>query len=283
LFSEAYAGFLFKFVIKIVRFIYRPGKQAAFSAQKHTKMIKLSSIAEGFFNLMIFPVSNFKKYNYTISVDYESCKILIRPYVFSEIIMVSGLWETYVKEVLFEKTSNKDTIMDIGANIGIYALPLAKKTKKVVAFEPHPTTFSILKKSMELSNISNLTLVQKVVTDSVAKVSYDISTRPMNSRIALFSSKKKIEIDAITLDSFWNLNEPVHWLLIDVEGSEIGVLQGGLNLIRRNLPKIIIEIEANNIEKVANLLKNEGYSLKHLYTMYYYAEVSPCSTKGSKV
>jgi hypothetical protein len=33
--------------------------------------------------------------------------------------MVSGLWEIYVKSVLYKEVKNDDTIVDVGANIGV--------------------------------------------------------------------------------------------------------------------------------------------------------------------
>jgi len=75
--------------------------------------------------------------------------------------MVSGLWEIYVKSVLYKEVKNDDTIVDVGANIGVYAIPLAKRVSKVIAVEPHPKTSEMLEKSIELNQLPNIVLIKK--------------------------------------------------------------------------------------------------------------------------
>tara|TARA_B100001287_G_C22550302_1_gene466523 strand:+ start:59 stop:859 length:801 start_codon:yes stop_codon:yes gene_type:complete len=50
-----------------------------------------------------------------------------------------------------------DTIIDVGANIGLLGLTLSKKYKniKIHAFEPMPDIFSVLKKNVQVSTNSN--------------------------------------------------------------------------------------------------------------------------------
>jgi 16S rRNA G527 N7-methylase RsmG len=104
-----------------------------------------------------------------MSVNYEGCKILIRPFIFSEIVMVSGLWEIYVKSVLYKEVKNDDAIVDVGANIGVYAIPLAKRVSKVIAIEPHAKTSEMLEKSIELNQLHNIVLVKKMIGESKKK------------------------------------------------------------------------------------------------------------------
>jgi hypothetical protein len=49
--------------------------------------------------------------------------------------MVSGLWEIYVKPILDKELKSSDVIVDVSANIGVYTIPLARRTSKVIAFE----------------------------------------------------------------------------------------------------------------------------------------------------
>jgi hypothetical protein len=113
-------------------------------------MVNLSILASHVFRILAVFINKKAKHNYTISVDYQGCKLLIRPFMFSEILLVSGLWEPYVRSTL-EQATKDDVIVEVGANIGIYAVPLAKKVRKVIAFEPRPKTAEILERTIKLN------------------------------------------------------------------------------------------------------------------------------------
>lgn len=64
-------------------------------------------------------------------------------------------------------------------------------------------------------------------------------------------------VELVTLDDA--ISEPVHFLKIDVDGPEIGVLQGARRLIGRSQPKIMIEIAAENEEAFLAFLAELSY------------------------
>jgi len=74
-------------------------------------------------------------------------------------------YENEVKSRFCPKSN--DIVIDIGAHIGEYALPAAKNSGKVVAVEPNPDTFTILKKNIELNKISNVIPINQAIFDSV--------------------------------------------------------------------------------------------------------------------
>jgi len=57
------------------------------------------------------------------------------------------------------KPRKNETFVDVGAHIGKYTLQIAKivgETGRVVAVEPHPTTFQILRRNIELNSLKNV-------------------------------------------------------------------------------------------------------------------------------
>jgi FkbM family methyltransferase len=215
------------------------------------------------------------KYDYTMTVDYEGCKLLIRPFILTEIAMTSGVWEPYVKAILDKEVKNDSVVVDVGAYIGVYAIYLAKRVSKVIAFEPHPKTFEMLDKSIKLNQLHNVLVFKKTVDDSKKKVSYRLSVSPMLSGIALPVDKlySTIETESIDLDTALAMESRVDWLIIDVESFEVNVLNGAKTILRKYSPKIIIEVHPHNIDKVKEILTNanERYIITHLYGAYYYA------------
>src|SRR5918995_1318644 len=90
---HAYAKVIFLLVLFILRLTYRGSETSKFSVDKHNRMVKLNRLAEKIFNLLVSRIGKAEKYDYTIAVDYEGSALLVRPFIFSEVIMVSGRWE----------------------------------------------------------------------------------------------------------------------------------------------------------------------------------------------
>ena len=237
-------------------------------------MIRFNRLAESIFNVAIFWVDSKRKYEYTITVNYEGCKFLIRPFIFSEIIMVSGRWEPYVKDILDNQAKEDDVLVDVGANIGIYAIPMAKKVKRVIAFEPHPKTSEILEKNIELNQLENIVLLKKIVGDHRKDVIFNLSQVPQESGIIDSRDKTMdpiVQMKCIDLDSALSTESKVDWLLIDVEGYELNVLAGAQNILRKFTPRIIFESYQEQSDAVIKVLTNEGYTVNRIFSIYYFA------------
>jgi FkbM family methyltransferase len=242
-------------------------------------MIKWTSYAFKVFDLLVKIIDKQTRYNYTMIINYEGCKLLIRPFVhLTEIMMVSGRWEPYVKAILDKEVKSSDVIADVGANIGIYAVPLARRVSKAIAFEPHPITSEMLETSIELNHLYNITLVKKAVAEKRKKVLLDISSAPALSKISSSNTLDQgtacVETESIDLDTALALEDRLDWLLVDIEGFEVSALNGARNILERLSPKIIIETSYNNNDEVNRILRNEGYSITFLFqaqSLYYYA------------
>ena len=234
-------------------------------------MQRLSGSADKVFNLVTSVVSKDKKYNYSMPVKYGNCRLLIRPFIFSEILMVSGHWEPYVKVILDKEIKSSDIVVDVGAHIGIYAIPLARRVTKVIAFEPHPKTSQLLEKGIELNYLANVTLVKKPVGHSKAKLLYGLSAVPDWSEIITSPDKfnshviETMEAESIGLDDALSSENKIDWLLIDVVGFEVNVLNGARKILRMYSPKIIIEPLTQNVDKVNEILTEEGYLVTYLF------------------
>ena len=264
--------------------MYKQHTTGSFSADKHTKMIKWAWAAYKVFDLLVKIIDKQTRYNYTMIINYEGCKLLIRPLVdFIEMEMVSGRWEPYVKAILDKEVKSGDVVADVGANIGIYAVPLAKRVSKVIAFEPHPITSEMLERSIKLNQLSNIMLIKRAVGEKREKVLLDISSAPAFSNISSSNTLDQgtgcVEIESIDLDTALAMENRLDWLLIDIEGFEVNALNGARKTLERFSPKIIIETYHNHNDEVSTILTNEGYSITLLFSyksgheqlLYYYA------------
>lgn len=148
---------------------------------------------------------------------------------FSPTSISAGLWvdpRARSEELDFITTELKagDTFIDIGANIGQFALVGAQQVGScgsVVAIEPHPKIFSYLQKNIELNGFTNVRLVNAAV-GAVNGSAYIGDTR--NDDMNHIDSSHGIKVRMVTLDSL-DVPGPVGLLKMDVEGFEYEVLQ----------------------------------------------------------
>lgn len=136
------------------------------------------------------------------------------------------------------------TVLNLGANIGYYSVLASKlvgKTGRVFAFEPCFETFSLLRKNIEANGLKNIMPVAKAVSNQCGKQILYLADDCGEHSLIRNDSCKSTEVDVTTVDEFVK-NMPVDIVLMDVEGSELNVLEGMDNTIRNN-PNIKIITE----------------------------------------
>ena len=74
-------------------------------------------------------------------------------------------WEEEVEEAIFRWGDPSGLFLELGAQIGCFTLPAAKRFKYVLAVEPHPGSFNLLAKNIVLNNLNNVRLIRAAVGD----------------------------------------------------------------------------------------------------------------------
>ncbi len=151
-----------------------------------------------------------------------------------------------------------DTVVDVGANIGLMTLFMANavgETGQVFAFEPAPDNVVLLQKNVEANGYKNITIVPAAVSDHSGKLKLFLSDfNPGDHRIynpeektkdwaknnavydKLVSGKRKvIDVPVISLDEFFKDHQkPISFVKMDVQGAEGGVLKGMIGILEKN-------------------------------------------------
>ncbi|MCU0443821.1 MAG: FkbM family methyltransferase [Microscillaceae bacterium] len=162
-------------------------------------------------------------------------------------------WEKESLKIWLKLCQNAQTIVDIGANTGIYAL-IAKTINpkaQVYAFEPHPMFFDMLAKNIKLNHF-DIVAIAKAVSDSEGSI-----------LIEDYSGKSaSITIPSTTLDSFvekYGLRQ-IDLIKIDVETHEPEVMAGFAKYLAQFRPTLLIEILNEDVaKKVYQAVQNLGY------------------------
>jgi FkbM family methyltransferase len=173
-----------------------------------------------------------------------------------------GLWIKLCKEA--------ETILDIGANTGIYSLvaQTINPKAKVFAFEPVKRVFTRLQENIALNNF-DITAIEKAVSDrDGTAMIYDTNAEHTLSvtvnKNMLEGSADVIEtqIETISLNSFIKQNKltGIDLMKIDVETHEPEVLEGFSDYLVQYKPTMLIEILNDDIgQKVDKIVEGMGY------------------------
>ena len=209
------------------------------------------------------------------------------------------LKEPYIPEEIIEKFSNPgNTVMDIGANIGEWTLRMANTVGsggRVYSFEPIPLINQSLNKTLRINNLSQVTLVQLALDnrsgDSEFTIPIDANGRAIHGESRLGTEEgnwnvhtevrktKAIKVKTITLDQFASEQsiDRLDFVKIDVEGKEIGVLEGGQETFSRFTPALILEVgceEEKDRKKIADFLRSWGYGITGIVVAHGIIEIS---------
>ena len=195
-------------------------------------------------------------------------------------------FENEINSIVKKINVEKPVIFDIGANVGMVTILLSKKIKNsiIYSFEPNNATFYFFKKNIDDNNI-NAIAVNKGLSDKCEKLFLGPPHKRQHSRYQLdkghpglysvYADKSDKWVfkhgkicDFLTLDYFCE-KKGIKWIdfiKIDVEGHEVNVLKGGINILKACKP--ICKIEVNLFtSKIAQKNPKELFDI--LYSLNY--------------
>ncbi|MEX0917226.1 MAG: FkbM family methyltransferase [Candidatus Paceibacterota bacterium] len=170
--------------------------------------------------------------------------------------------------LLLDHLKKGDVVVDVGAYIGTFSIPLSKKAKEVHSFEPIKNSFDILKRNIERNKRDNIIPYNSALSDREES----LMPRHSGGGTSLFPNEEQgeetrgdDEIEVGTLDSY-GLSPSL--IKLDCEGMELSVLKGAKETIEHSRPILFIEINREQLGrhgasglKIELFLRNFGYQL----------------------
>jgi FkbM family methyltransferase len=171
-----------------------------------------------------------------------------------------------------------DTVVDVGAHIGLYSLIAAKRvgsSGKVIAIEPDPENCKLLRGNVEINKLTNVSILELAAFSSTSKLKLYLPGKERGfTKLSTLMANRAVtenflEIDATTLDCLLvtqGITE-VNWIKIDVEGAELEVLKGAANTLSES-KDIALLIEVHNVNNmdlysaIVKLLRSYGFDIK---------------------
>ena len=189
-------------------------------------------------------------------------------------LVMAGVYELAVSEILWRLSESGDWCLDIGANIGYMTSLLAAKTQavgRVFSFEPHPVIFGRLQ-----ANINNMPhdRYAPIQAHRIALGALDgtinlvepegFDSNEGNAKLTNNSlpSKNGYQVPISRLDSHFVNGERLGVVKVDVEGWELSVFQGAEQLLAEHRIRDIVfeDFEAFPSDSV-KFLQNKGYAI----------------------
>lgn len=143
----------------------------------------------------------------------------------------------YFNELTFCHNSQNEVFVDCGAFIGDtikkYIMFTDGVYQKIYAFEPNPE--NVLKLKENVKNLKNIQVIER----GTWKEKDTLEFKENGSASQVVENEGKIKIPVVTIDEVIG-KEPVTFIKMDVEGSEIESLMGAFKTIKYNMPKLAI-------------------------------------------
>jgi FkbM family methyltransferase len=227
-------------------------------------------------------VRNVKNYSFShLQTDYAEVfgnKLFLNKKGLALSISHYGTYEESEAKIMEEKIKVGNIVVDVGANIGLHTLNMARivgNTGRVFAFEPDPSNFEILEKNVKINNYQNIILEQKAVGDKNGRTTLYQSDHPGMHRIfpQTKQAKGQVQVELTSLDKYFidsNLADKINFIKIDVEGLEFSVLKGMKNILKNNKKiKILFEFAPKNtMEAGFTPIELLNYLTSHDFKLY---------------
>lgn len=179
---------------------------------------------------------------------------------------VNKLWRHLVRP--------QSTVIDVGAHLGMYALPAAAVGARVIAIEASPTNATLLELAAKRNSFTNLEILRGAAGAGAGTVAF-VALGPFGhiaSPEELLNNEGSagVEVTTMALDDV--IRERglgrVDLIKIDVEGSELTALAGLEQLLARNdAPPLLVEANGHMLSQYGHvpeeiLAKLEGYGYR---------------------
>jgi len=150
--------------------------------------------------------------------------------------------------------------VDVGAYIGGYSVKLCQRGLKVIAIEPHPENYSILRMNL-IANKCKFEAYNIAAGDSEGTISLCEEESLGSSYVSVTPnpSTQCYNVKMLRLDRALPKDKPI-FMKVDVEGFEVHVLKG-MDETMDNVICLLIEVADKNLANVYAFLRRRGFDI----------------------
>lgn len=183
-----------------------------------------------------------------------------------------GYYEPITRALIQTLVRPGDTFLDIGAHVGFFTLAIGLHAQgvKIIAFEPNPKNFRILRANAVANGLSDIVCEPIAMSDRDGEGTLYLAESDMSASLMKDfqpEDTKQIESVAVrtaSLDSYLKslgIQGPMV-IKVDIEGHEPAFFRGAAETIAAYKPDIILEVLFEQPADLVSHLKSLGY---HFY------------------
>jgi len=176
---------------------------------------------------------------------------------------IYGGWEPDVAEAFKAHVRPAATVYDIGANYGMHTLLLSRLVGAnglVYAFEPNPLIARSLREQLDLNKLVNVKTVEQALSNETGEAWFQVDESSATGHLSQERGSFRVEVTTLDDFVFRDGHKPPDLLKVDIEGAESRMLKGGMIVLERFRPVMIIELHNPTEDKaVGEILEEYNY------------------------
>jgi FkbM family methyltransferase len=168
---------------------------------------------------------------------------------------VFGSYEPIMAKVLASRVGPGDVCLDVGANVDLHTIRMARLGAHVHAFEPVPDLRNPLEQYLALNALENVTVHDTAVAADNGEVELFVgdTTRRNRGMASLYETSVAGGATVVRAVRIDDLGFPrVDLMKIDVQGAETDVLKGAVATLERDRPVVLFEYLHAHVEETGH-------------------------------
>ena len=224
-----------------------------------------------FKNWHIYPKVYYKLINDTFVIFRTKTDLRIKIRVRStDLMTLTNVWMVNEYDIEDFEINVNDTVIDIGAHIGLFSLLVSQrcKTGKILSFEPVRENFDLLVSNLKLNHIENVLPFNMAVSKNSGKLNLFLNDD--QSAHSIFpKSSESISVESTSLQKIFEENKisSCKLLKLDCEGAEYEIIDSLPSEYLNKIQNIVMEYHSADTkpELAKNLMlkiKNAGFKIQ---------------------
>ena len=180
-----------------------------------------------------------------LKINFVYNSKIAREFLLSQPIIPNHVWEPQTTKLLMHFSKAAGNVIIAGAYFGDQAIPVAYNIKGsgvCHTFEPNKNNSDLIIENAKLNGLTNVLINNLALWNKSNEKLIFEGEDALASTITASESTENV-LHTITIDDYVSQHniEPVNLLMIDVEGSEIKVLEGAKEMLNKFKPVVVFE------------------------------------------
>ena len=216
-------------------------------------------------------------------LEHDDLKFYVREGTSDEKAFREVIEKNSYQRKYFQIESGEEWI-DLGGNVGAFALMVLKNNAKVKIYEPDPFSCRMIEKNLKLNNFDADIIQKAVVSSDQKKMRMYVGNNKQVWRNSLYKDWGNEVFNVDTIHFSEVLNSKKICCKMDIEGAEMSILEG-LQIFPKKLVfewSFDVDESINRYRKIVNKMKKHYKNVKapsfsHDYVMWQKSWFPPCA------